>query len=113
MNRSSFSGRARAPGEVVVSEFWSGSSAISESPAHAVQGGPGRVVGAQDGQGRVSAASRADYAEAAAVVLSTEGHLGAACELGGGEACTLAELAAAISAAAGKQVTCTDLPALA
>jgi len=46
-------------------------------------------------------------------VLSTEGHLGAACELGGGEACTLAELAAAISAAAGKQVTCTDLPALA
>ena len=46
-------------------------------------------------------------------MLSTEGHPGAACELGGDEAFTLAELAAAISAAAGKQVTCTDLPALA
>ena len=32
-------------------------------------------------------------------------------ELGGDEAFTLAELAAAISAAAGKQVTYTDLPA--
>ena len=70
----------------------------------------GAVIGAA-GQGRVSAASRADYAEAAAVVLSTEGHVGAVYELGGDEAFTLAELAAAISAAAGKQITYTDLPA--
>jgi NAD(P)H dehydrogenase (quinone) len=70
----------------------------------------GTVIGAA-GQGRVSAASRADYAEAAAVVLTTEGHAGAAYELGGDEAFTLAELAAAISAAAGKQITYTDLPA--
>ncbi len=68
------------------------------------------VVGAA-GQGRVSAASRADYAEAAAAVLTTEGHAGAVYELGGDEAFTLAELAAVISAAAGKQITYTDLPA--
>ena len=70
----------------------------------------GTVIGAA-GQGKVSAASRTDYAEAAAAVLTTEGHAGAAYELGGDEAFTLAELAAAISAAAGKQVTYTDLPA--
>jgi NAD(P)H dehydrogenase (quinone) len=70
----------------------------------------GGVIGAA-GQERVSAASRADYAGAAAVVLTTEGHVGAVYELGGDEAFTLAELAAAISAAAGKQITDTDLPA--
>ncbi|MFI9009938.1 SDR family oxidoreductase [Actinosynnema sp. NPDC053489] len=69
----------------------------------------GAVVGAA-GQGRISAASRADYAEAAAVVLTTEGHTGAVYELGGDESFTLTELAAAISAAAGKQVAYTDLP---
>src|SRR5580692_5402986 len=69
----------------------------------------GAVTGAA-GQGRVSAASRADYAEAAAVVLTTEGHAGAVYELGGDESFTLAELAAAVSAAAGKQITYTDLP---
>ncbi|MFF4803839.1 SDR family oxidoreductase [Streptomyces sp. NPDC001351] len=69
----------------------------------------GAVVGAA-GQGRISAASRADYAEAAAVVLTAEGHTGAVYELGGDESFTLTELAAAISAAAGKQVTYTDLP---
>ena len=69
----------------------------------------GTVVGAA-GQGKVSAASRADYADAAAAVLTTEGHAGAAYELGGDEAFTLAELAAAISAAARKQITYTDMP---
>ena len=70
----------------------------------------GTVIGAV-GEGRISAASRADYAEAAAVVLTTEGHAGAVYELGGAEAFTLSQLAAAISAAAGKQITYTDLPA--
>jgi NAD(P)H dehydrogenase (quinone) len=70
----------------------------------------GAVVGAA-GQGRDSAASRADYAEAAAVVLITEGHAGAVYELGGDEAFTLTELAAAISTATGKEITYADLPA--
>ncbi len=70
----------------------------------------GTVIGAV-GQGRVSAASRADYAEAAAVVLTTEGHAGAVYELGGDEAFNQSELAAEISAAAGRRITYTDLPA--
>jgi NAD(P)H dehydrogenase (quinone) len=70
----------------------------------------GTVIGAA-AQGKVSAASRADYAEAAAVVLTTEGHADAVYELGGDEAFTLAELAAAIETAAGKQVTYADLAA--
>lgn len=72
--------------------------------------GNGAVVGAA-GQGRISAASRADYADAAAVVLTTEGHAGEVYELGGDEAFTLAELAATISAVSGKRITYTDLPA--
>ncbi|MET7486801.1 SDR family oxidoreductase [Streptomyces sp. NPDC005538] len=70
----------------------------------------GTVTGAT-GQGRISAAARADYAEAAAAVLTTEGHVGEVYELGGDEAFTLAEFAAAISAATGKQISYTDLPA--
>ena len=70
----------------------------------------GAVVGAA-GQGRISAATRADYADAAAVVLTTDGHVGKVYELGGDEAFTLAELAAAISAATGKQIGYADLPA--
>ena len=70
----------------------------------------GAFIGAA-GEGRVSAASRADYAEAAAAVLTTEGHAGAVYELGGDEAFTLAELAATVSAATGKPITYTDLSA--
>lgn len=69
----------------------------------------GAVVGAA-GEGRISGASRADYAEAAAAVLTTEGHTGAVYELGGDVSFTLTELAAAISTAAGEQVTYADLP---
>jgi NAD(P)H dehydrogenase (quinone) len=68
------------------------------------------VVGAA-GEGRISAASRVDYAEAAAVVLTTEGHAGAVYELGADEAFTLAELAEAVSAATGEPIASTDLPA--
>jgi len=68
----------------------------------------GAVLGAA-GEGRVSAATRADYAEAAAVVLTAEGHAGAVYELGGDEAFTLAGFAAAVSAATGTPITYTDL----
>ncbi|MFD9125716.1 SDR family oxidoreductase [Kitasatospora sp. NPDC059571] len=69
----------------------------------------GTLVGAA-GHGRISAASRADYAEAAAAVLAGEGHTGAVYELGGDESFTLTELAAAISTTTGKHITYTDLP---
>ena len=61
------------------------------------------------GQGRVSAAPRADYAEAAAAVLAEDGHAGAAYELGG-EAFTMPELARVVSEVTGQSVPYTDLP---
>jgi NAD(P)H dehydrogenase (quinone) len=62
------------------------------------------------GDGRVSAATRADYAAAAAAVLTGDGHASRAYELGGDEAFTLAELAAEIGAQAGQPVGYLDLP---
>jgi NAD(P)H dehydrogenase (quinone) len=62
------------------------------------------------GDGRVSAATRADYAAAAAAVLTTDGHAGAVYELGGDQAFTLTELAAALSSALGEEIVYTDLP---
>jgi len=59
--------------------------------------------------GRISAATRADYAEAAAVVVSEDGHAGAVYELGG-EPFTMTELARVVSEATGRTVTYTDLP---
>jgi NAD(P)H dehydrogenase (quinone) len=75
--------------------------------AHAVESG---VLHGAAGEGRVAGAARADYAEAAARVLTTDGHAGRAYELGGGESLTYAELAQAISVAAGKPVRYENLP---
>ncbi|WP_214402892.1 NAD(P)H-binding protein [Pseudonocardia lacus] len=61
------------------------------------------------GEGRISAAPRADYAVAAAAVLVGDGHAGRVYELGG-ESFTLAELAAEVSRQSGRDVTYTDLP---
>jgi NAD(P)H dehydrogenase (quinone) len=60
------------------------------------------------GDGKISGAPRADYAEAAASALLGEGHAGKVYELGG-EAFTLTELAAEISRQSGQEVTYTDL----
>lgn len=62
------------------------------------------------GGGKISAASRQDFAEAAAAVLSTSGHENTTYELGGTESFTLSELAAEISKQTGKEVTYHDLP---
>ncbi|MFJ8766063.1 SDR family oxidoreductase [Streptomyces clavifer] len=72
----------------------------------------GTVVG-NAGDGRVASATRADYAAAAAAVLTGEGHLGAAYELSGDVAWSLAEYAATVSAATGKEITYTEVPAAA
>jgi NAD(P)H dehydrogenase (quinone) len=66
------------------------------------------IVGSA-GDGRISAATRADYAEAAAAVLTEDGHAGAVYELGG-EAFTMSELAAAVSTVTGTDVGYTDVP---
>lgn len=60
------------------------------------------------GDGRVSVALRREYAEAAAAVLLGDGHAGATYELGG-EAVTMAEVAAAIGDVLGEEVVVTQL----
>lgn len=63
------------------------------------------------GNGRISSAARADYAAAAAAVLTTPGHAGKVYELAGDESYTLSELAAEITRQSGKTVIYQDLPA--
>ena len=60
--------------------------------------------------GRFSAAARADYAGAAAAVLSGAGNENKVYELAGDAAYSLSELAAEVSKAAGKTVVYKDLP---
>jgi NAD(P)H dehydrogenase (quinone) len=69
----------------------------------------GAILGSA-GEGRVSAATRADYAAAAAAVLTGEGHEGKAYELGGDHSFTLPELAAEIARQTGTEVAYRDLP---
>ncbi len=69
----------------------------------------GALIGAA-GAGRVSGAARADYAEAAAVVLAGEGHAGRTYELAADDAWTLADLAAEISAQSGRDIPYRNLP---
>ena len=68
----------------------------------------GAIV-ASVGDGRVSSASRKDYAEAAAVVLVGEGYEGEVFELSGDVAWNFDDLAAAIGSIVGKEVVYTRL----
>ncbi|WP_018637217.1 SDR family oxidoreductase [Parafrankia elaeagni] len=68
----------------------------------------GAVVGSA-GEGRVSGAARSDYAEAAAAVLSSDGHEGAVYELGGDTSFTLSELAEQITKHTGQPVGYRDV----
>ena len=69
----------------------------------------GTLIGSA-GQGRIASAARADFADAAVVVLTTPGHDGKTYELAGDSAYTLADLAAEISRQTGKDVPYTNLP---
>ncbi|RAE88052.1 NAD(P)-dependent oxidoreductase, partial [Burkholderia multivorans] len=62
------------------------------------------------GDGRVSAATRADFAAAAAAVLVEDGHAGEVYELGGDEAFALADYAAALTAQSSTEIPYVDLP---
>ncbi|MFF4187961.1 SDR family oxidoreductase [Streptomyces sp. NPDC001691] len=61
------------------------------------------------GEGRIASATRADYAAAAAAVLTGEGHLGRAYELSGDVAWSLDEYAAEVAAASGKPIVHTSV----
>jgi NAD(P)H dehydrogenase (quinone) len=75
---------------------------------------PGALAGGafigSAGEGRISGATRADYADAAVVAATSSGQEGRTYELAGDEAWTLGELAAEISRQTGKTIPYRDLP---
>lgn len=68
----------------------------------------GAIIGSA-GEGRLSTASRADYAEAIAVVALESGHERKIYELAGDDSYTLADLAGEVSRQAGKAVAFVNL----
>jgi NAD(P)H dehydrogenase (quinone) len=74
---------------------------------------PGAVAGGaflgSAADAKISSAARADYAEAAAVVLTSDGHRGKTYELAGDQAYTLSDLAAEISRQTGKTIPYKNL----
>ena len=91
---------------VLLRNSWYHENYTDRLPAFLAQG----AIPGSAGQGRISAAARADYAAAAVAVLTTDGHAGQAYELGSDEPFTLAQLAAEVSAQSGREVRYLDLP---
>ena len=91
---------------VLLRNSWYHENYTDRLPAFLAQG----AIPGSAGEGRISAAARADYAAAAARVLTTDGHAGQAYELGSDEPFTLAQLAAEVSAQSGREVRYLDLP---
>lgn len=89
---------------VLLRNSWYIDNYTAQLPAYLKHG----IVGAAD-NGRISGATRADYAEAAAAVLAKDDHASAVYELGG-PAFTMAEVAEIVSAETGESVKYTDLP---
>ncbi len=67
------------------------------------------AVVAAAGEGRISSASRTDYAAAAVAVLTGEGHENTTYELGGDEAWSFAEYAAELSRQTGREIVYTPV----
>jgi len=80
----------------------------TENLAPALQ--QGAMIGsARDG--RIAAATRRDFAEAAVAVLTDDGHANKIYELAGDQPFTMSELAAEVASASGKSVVYNDMPA--
>tara|TARA_R110000737_G_scaffold351421_1_gene393641 strand:- start:3009 stop:3878 length:870 start_codon:yes stop_codon:yes gene_type:complete len=71
--------------------------------------GLGTLYGSS-GDGKISSATRGDYAAAAATVLTSEGQEGKVYELAGDEAFTMSDYAAEISRQTGKDIPYVNLP---
>lgn len=75
---------------------------------------PGALAGGafigSTGEGRISGATREDYAEAAVAALTSEGHDGKVYELAGDDAFTLSEFAAELSRQTGREIPYKNLP---
>lgn len=69
----------------------------------------GALLGSS-GDGKISSATRADFAEAAVAVLTGEGQEGKVYELAGDEAYTMSDMAAEISKQTGKNIPYKNLP---
>lgn len=79
----------------------------TENLAPALQFG---AIAGSAGDGRIAAATRADYAGAAVEALTGEGHADHIYELAGDSPFTMAELAAEVARQSGKPVVYNDLP---
>lgn len=91
---------------VILRNGWYTENYVAGIPA-ALQYG---VVLGCAGAGRIASAARADYAAAAAAVLTQDNQAGRIYELAGDESYTLAELAGEIARQSGKAVVYQDLP---
>ncbi|WP_428827855.1 SDR family oxidoreductase [Azonexus sp. IMCC34842] len=98
--------RASGLPAVILRNSWYTENYLAGIPA-ALQYG---VLLGSAGAGRIASAARADYAEAAAAVLTTDDQAGRIYELAGDESYTLAELAGEITQQSGKAVAYQDLP---
>ncbi|WP_216695781.1 NAD(P)H-binding protein [Dietzia psychralcaliphila] len=90
---------------VLLRNGWYLENYTEQIPTHVAHG----VLGAA-GSGRISGATRADYAEAAAAALVADDSAGKTYELAGDTGFTMAEYAATLSELAGQLVAYTDLP---
>jgi len=90
---------------VLLRNGWYFENYTAQVPVHLEHG----VVGAA-GAGRISAAARADYAEAAAAALLADDSVGKVHELGGDESFTMADYAATLGELSGQAVAYVDLP---
>ncbi len=97
--------RASGLGFTILRNGWYTENWTGSLPAAAAAGA---IIGCA-GSARVSPATRRDHAEALAAAVSGEGHEGATYELGG-DAFTMADLAAELSRRVGKPVPYADLP---
>lgn len=84
---------------------WYSENNLASAPAALEHG---VFIGAA-GDGKIASATRADYAVAAARVISEAGHEGKVYELAGDSAWTLTQLAAELTKQSGKQVTYQNL----
>lgn len=98
--------RASGLPAVILRNGWYTENYLASLPA-ALQYG---VLLGSAGAGRIASAARADYAEAAASVLTLADQAGCIYELAGDEAYTLTELASEIAEQSGKAVAYQNLP---
>lgn len=91
---------------VILRNGWYTENYLAAIPAALAHG----VLLGSAGEGRIASAARADYAEAAAVVLTTPQPANVIYELAGDEAYTLSQLAEEVSKVSGKAVVYQDLP---